>query len=169
MKNGIIVLIALITLGFGANAQNSKLAHVDYMAVIDSLPSKLAADKEIQSFLDEGEKTLMEMQTEYQRALNDYLGKQDSLSAIMKELKEKQLMEQQEIIRIKNESLQQDLQVLNDRAYKPIEDKLKKAIAIVAERHGIVYVLESSSLLYIGEGKDLTKEVKAEMMKMEGK
>lgn len=151
---------------FGANAQ-AKLAHVDYLAVIDSLPSKQTADKEIQQFLDEGEKTLQEMQAEYQKSLDEYLAQQDSLSDIMRQLKEKQLMEQQEILRIKSESLQQDLQILNDRAYKPIEDNLKKAIKVVAEKHGVTYVMEASTLLYIGEGKDLTDEVRQEMMKYE--
>lgn len=167
MKKSIILIIAVIMLGsFGANAQ-AKLAHVDYLAVIDSLPSKQTADKEIQQFLDEGEKTLQEMQAEYQKSLDEYLAQQDSLSDIMRQLKEKQLMEQQEILRIKSESLQQDLQILNDRAYKPIEDNLKKAIKVVAEKHGVTYVMEASTLLYIGEGKDLTDEVRQEMMKYE--
>ena len=107
------------------------------------------------------------MQNEYQKQLEDYMSKKDSMSDIMMQLKEKRLLEQQQMIQKKSEDLQNDLQVLNERAYKPIEDNLKKAIAVVAKKYEITYVFDESNLMYIGDGIDLTKEVKAEMLRME--
>ncbi len=168
MKKGIVVLVLMSVFGgFSSLAQHLKVAHINYLSIVDSLPSKKRADKDIEVFLKDGEKMLADMQAEYQKSLDIYLATADSLSPIIKELKEKQLMEQQQIIQIKSESLQTDLQILNERAYKPIEDKLKKAIAVVAAKYEVTYVLEESNLMYVGTGLDLTGEVRLEMMKTE--
>jgi Skp family chaperone for outer membrane proteins len=167
MKNGIVLLMFVLFAGGVSSQTHLKLAHVDYMKVIDSLPSKISADKDIEAFLQNGERTLTEMQEAYLAAVDTFQAKRSTMSEIMIELTEKQLAEQQQILQIKSESLQNDLQILNERAYKPIEEKLKKAIATVAEKHGVTYVLEASNLLYIGQSLDLTAEVRAEMLRLD--
>jgi len=167
MKNGVFLLMFVLFAG-GANTQTHlKLAHIDYMKVIDSLPSKLSADRDIEAFLQTGERTLTEMQEAYLAAADTFEAKRATMSDIMIELTMKQLTEQQQILQMKSESLQSDLQILNERAYKPIEEKLKKAIATVAEKHGVTYVLEASNILYIGQSLDLTMEVRTEMLRLD--
>ncbi|MBK9190054.1 MAG: hypothetical protein IPM77_00380 [Crocinitomicaceae bacterium] len=73
-------------------------------------------------FLKQGEKTIVEMETALQNDYDTYMSEKETLSDVMQELREKQLMEQQQIIELKKQSLQQDLEILNDRLYKPIED-----------------------------------------------
>ena len=167
MRN-IFLIATLFTLcAFNTNAQDAKLAHVDYLDVIDSLPSKLTADREIQKFLDDGQKTITDMELELENQINVYLAEKEALSAIMQELREKQIQEQSQIIEIKRQNLQQDLDILNARMYNPIEENLKKAIDIVAEKHNVTYVIDKSMLLYVNGGLDLTDEVEAAMLKME--
>lgn len=167
MIKKIIIVIAIFGLGiFGATAQTTKFGHVDYVKVLDSIPAKIAADKTIQDFLEEGQKTIAEMQANFEEEYNKYMITQDSLSPIIREMKEKNLMEQQQLVQYKQESLQQDLQILNDRLYKPIEDGLTKAIEIIAKKHKVTYVLETNSILYVSGGLDLTKEVKTELIRI---
>ncbi len=170
MKRIVIVLITIFTLSASnSNAQNAKIAYMDYLAVIDSLPSKLKADNEIKSFYDIGQKTILQMTEQLELAIIDFQGARDTSPDIIVEIRMKQLNEQQELIRYKSESLEQDLNILNDRLYKPIEINLDKAIAIVAERHKITYILEVNSLLYFdpATAMNVTDEIKAEMMKFE--
>lgn len=167
-------LFAAATLMLGlfsltSNAQQVKFAHIDYLKVVDSLPTMMEADKQVEMFLKAGEKTILEMETALQADYDAYMVEKPTLSDVMQELREKQLMEQQQIIEMKKQSLQQDLEILNDRLYKPIEDNLVKAIETVATKHGITYMLEKNSMLYTSPtgGLDLTKEVKAELIRLE--
>ena len=83
-------------------------------------------------------------------------------------MKEKKFLERQQEIAYKQQQLEQDLQTLYTRLFTPIQDRLDKAVAVVAEKEGIVYVLEKTQLLYTGAGGvDLTAQVREEMIKSE--
>jgi Skp family chaperone for outer membrane proteins len=167
MKKLIIIAIAIFGLGITSVSAQTKFGHVDYVKVLDSLPTKLNADREIQNFLEDGQKTIVEMQASFEGEYNKYLDEKDSLSSFLQEMKEKNLMEQQQLIQYKTESLESDLQILNDRLYKPLEENLNKAVKIVADKYNLNYVLELNQLLYVNGGKDLTQEVKTELRKLE--
>jgi Skp family chaperone for outer membrane proteins len=167
MKKLIVGLVAVLTLGaFNASAQNGKIAHIDYLAVTDSLPSKIKADKEIEAYVKEEQAILKELETQFQRDYEIYLNDRENLSKVMQGMREESLGQRQQDIQIKTQKLQQDVQTLSGRLYKPIEDNLNKAVEIVAKKHNIAYVLDKGQTLYAG-GQDLTDEVTAEMLKME--
>ncbi len=170
MKKLILAIAIIFTFGaFNSNAQNVKIAYVDYLEVIDSLPSKLAADKQIEAFLMEGRKIIEEMQLQLEADAIALEGAKDSLDPFIYEMKYKNLLEQNEIIAYKNQSLEQDLQILNERLYTPIEENLTLAIENVAKKHKVTYILEANSLLYFDKetALDLTDEVEAEMLRLE--
>jgi outer membrane protein len=165
MKKIVAVIVAIFTLGsFGANAQ--KIGHIDYLMVVDSLPSKIQADQEIQKFYEDGQATVQDLTIALERAYKKYQAEEPTLSKTLKEVRMKGLQEQEEILNIKTQSLQQDLQTLQQKSYAPIEENLTKAIEIVAKRNGMLYILEKSQVMFAG-GTDLTEEVKKEMMKFE--
>ncbi len=78
-------------------------------------------------------------------------------------------MEQQQLIQYKTESLQTDLEVLNNRLYEPLEKNLSLAVETIAKKHKLDYVLEVNSLLYFNKenGFNLTEEVKTELIRLE--
>ncbi len=164
-------LFLAITLLLGLNAVyaqgNLKFAIVDYQKIVDSLPSKIQADAEMKAFIEEGSKTIEELQTILEREYTEYAEGADTLSKFQKERIEKDLREQQEIIQLKQQSLQQDLEVYNDRFYTPIEENFKKAVKIVSTKHKLNYVMEKSTLLYSNGGMDITAEVKTELLRLE--
>jgi len=165
-----LLIIAIAIFGFGvfnSQAQTSKIGHVDYAKVLDSLPTKIKADADLQVYLADGQKTVADMQAQLEKDYQTYMSEQEILSPLIKEMKEKALQEQQQLLQYKQESLEADLKVLNQRLYKPLEDNLTKAVKTVADKHKLNYILEASSLLYVNGGIDLTKEVKAEILKLE--
>lgn len=165
-----LLIIAIAIFGFGvfnSQAQTAKLGHVDYAKVLDSLPTKVAADADIQTFLADGQKTIADMQAQLEKDYGVYMAEQEGLSPLIREMKEKSLQEQQQLLQYKQESLEADLKVLNERLYKPLEKNLSKAVKAVADKNKLNYILEASSLLYVNGGLDLTQEVKAELRKLE--
>lgn len=169
MKKIIFILLAVISsLSFQANAQsNLRIGHIDYEKLLENLPSKLQADKEFEAIVNDGQKEIEELQIALEDSYEKYMAAKDSLSPIVQEMREKKLMEQQQIIQMKSQSLQSDIEILTTRFYAPIEDNVKKAVAIVAKKHNLNYVLETTSLLYSEGGFDITEEVKIELIKLE--
>jgi Skp family chaperone for outer membrane proteins len=165
MKKGIIILMAVLSMGTLTFAQ--KLAHVDYVEVTDSLPSMRSANKQLEDYYTEQAQIIQDMQEALETDYATYLGQKDSLNEIFIEMKEEKFVERQQEIAYKQQALEQDLQKLNQRLFQPIQDRLTAAVKVVADRHGVTYVLEASQILYVGDGKDLTDEVKAEMLKTE--
>jgi len=154
-----------LTAAFAQN--NLKFAHVDYAKVVDSLPSKMAADKEMKTFIDDSQKTLQELQTLLERDYQNYMAAKDTLSKISQEIKERKLTEQQMDLQKKQERTQQDLEIYNERLYTPIEKSFTKAVKTVSQKYKLNYVFETSSLLYLDGGMDISAEVKAEIIRLE--
>ena len=165
-----LLIIAIAIFGFGvfnSSAQTSKIGHVDYAKVLEDLPTKIKADADLQVYLADGQKTVADMQAQLEKDYAAYMAEQADLSPLIKEMKEKALQEQQQLLQYKQESLENDLKILNERLYKPLEENLSKAVKTVADIHKLNYILEASSLLYVNGGIDLTKEVKTELLKLE--
>ena len=165
-----LLIIAIAIFGFGtfnSTAQNVKIGHVDYAKVLDSLPTKIQADRDLQIALTDGQKTVADMQAQLEKDYQAYMAEQADLSPLIKEMKEKSLQEQQQLLQYKQETLENDLKILNKRLYEPLEKNLTEAVKTVADKNKLNYILEASSLLYVNGGMDLTKEVKAELKKLE--
>lgn len=167
MKKIFLALTVTFSLSSILAQANLKFGHVNYTEVTDSIPSKLAADKEMQQFITDGQNTIQELQTMLQRDYQAYMGGRDTLSPLSQEIKEKNLTEQQAILENKQTTLQSDLEVYDSRLYKPIEKNFKKAVKVVSQSHKLNYVFEEGSLLYLDGGLDITEEVKTELIKLE--
>ncbi|MBN4072667.1 OmpH family outer membrane protein [Crocinitomix catalasitica] len=164
-RKGIIILIAVLTFGPVTFAQ--KLGHVNIQSVTDSLASMQEANKALESHRTEQTKIIEEMGKALEADYTKYLAEKDSLNSVIQKFREDKFFERQQEIQFKQQQLEQDLQTLYSRLFTPIQERLDKAVKIVAEKNGVVYVLEASQLIYVGEGLDLTKEVRAEMIKLE--
>ena len=165
-----LLIIAIAIFGFGvfnSQAQSVKIGHVDYVKVLDSLPTKMQADSDMQIFLADGQKTIADMEAQLQNDYEVYMTEQETLSPLIREMKEKAIQEQQQLLQYKKESLEADLKILNERLYTPLEANLTKAVKLIADKNKLTYVLEASGLLYVNGGLDLTKEVKTELKKLE--
>lgn len=167
MKKGIILFITV--LAFVPMSFAQKVGHVDLQAVTDSLPSMKDANKELEDYQAEQTKVLEDMAKALENDYQVFMQERDSLSPIIVGMKEENFMKRQQEIAFKQQQLEQDLQTLYTRLFTPIQSRLDKAVAIVAEKEGVVYVLEKTQLLYAGSGGiNLTAQVREEMRKSEG-
>ena len=163
-----IFLVLSLIIGATTFAQsNLKFAHFNYEKVSDSLPTVMAAQKELENLQGELKSILDELETEFNDSQILFERQVDSLSPMLREIKEKALQEQYQTILLKQEEYSQKYQTRVTELMQPIEDNLKKAIKIVAEKNKLNYVFEESTLMYVNGGIDLTSQVKAELINLE--
>lgn len=177
LKKTVLSVIAVLTLTFfSSTAQGQlKIGFVDYVKAMDSIPSYLDAIKTLEYYVQSSQKTLEDMAIELERKVQDYERSKDSLPEIIREMNYKNLEEQNQILMYKEQSFQQDLEIMKEKLLVPIDKSLKKAIEIVAVRNKVTYVLQydpeygSTGLLYVDKATalDLTNEVRAELILIE--
>ncbi len=171
MKKIIIALVALFTMGtFSADAQ--KIGHLDYIAVMDSLETYKTALKKSEELTVSFEETMLSLQTEYETKLRDYQENINTLPAIIKQTRERELGDIQLLSEQLQAEYQQGLQTIQERYYVPLEKWLKQAVAIVGKARSLDYVLyydEESSIFWVNpeRGVNVTNEVITEMLKLE--
>lgn len=161
---------------FSSTAQGQlKIGYVDYAKAMDSIPTYLKAISTLETFVQSSQKTLEDMAIELERAVKEYEETKATMEPIIQEMKMKNLEEQNQILMYKEQSFQQDLEVLKEKLLVPIDKSLKKAIEIVAARNKVTYVLQydpeygSTGLLYVDKATalDLTNEVRTELIRIE--
>ena len=169
MKKLIFAIIAVFTLSANISIaqENHFFAHVNSAMVLDSIQSyrdlvkeEQLINKEAQQQYEVLQKKLYNLQPDEPAldTLTDF-----EISMIQGDMQKIQ-MDMQNL----EAYTQKQLQVLQERLMK-LMDMYREAVKIVAEKHGVTYVLDSESqVLYAGpKGKDLTKEVREELTRMD--
>jgi outer membrane protein len=142
-------LIAIIVFSAGTvSAQTLKFAHIDSQALIEAMPETAAARKSLDEQTNGLEKQLGDLQKEFQTKLADYTQKMDSLTDLVKQAKEEDLQGLQQRIQTFNNNAQQKLQQKQAELMQPILEKARQAIEEVAKAQGVIYVFDSSAVLY---------------------
>jgi outer membrane protein len=177
LKKTVLSVIAVLTLAFfSSTAQGQlKIGYVDYVRAMDSIPTYLKAINTLESYVQSSQKTLEDMAIELERAVKEFEDTKATMEPIILEMKMKNLEEQNQILMYKEQSFQQDLEIMKEKLLVPIDKSLKKAIEIVAVRNKVTYVLQydpeygSTGLLYVDKATalDLTNEVRAELIRIE--
>lgn len=172
----ILTILALSLVSNQAQAQ-LKIGYIDYSRIMDedSIPTYRDAIKTLEYYVQSSQKTLEDMAIELERKVMDFERRKDSLPPIIRDLEYKNLEEQNQILMYKEQSLQNDLEIMKEKLLVPIEKSLKKAIEVVAVRYKVTYVLQydpeygSTGLLYVDKSTalDLTNEVKKELIVIE--
>lgn len=161
MKN--VLLGLFVVIGFSTFAQ-TKIGHVDSQKLLDTLPSRKEAIRKLDSMKLAGMEELKIMDADFQKAYQDYLPKQGSMSPAERQIVEGRLMQKQQMLEATQASLEEGLQLRSEELNKPILDNVQKAIDIVAERNKLNYVLDVSATMYWKKGIDITNEVITELL-----
>lgn len=161
MKN--VLLGLFVVIGFSTLAQ-TKIGHVDSQKLLDTLPSRKEAIRKLDSMKLAGMEELKIMDADFQKAYQDYLPKQGSMSPAERQIVEGRLMQKQQMLEATQASLEEGLQLRSEELNKPILDNVQKAIDIVAERNKLNYVLDVSATMYSKKGIDITNEVITELL-----
>lgn len=162
-----LLFILLVVIGASTVSAQTKIAHINSQDVLDTMPSRKQAIKEIQAFQREGMAELQELEEQLRKLYNEYEAAQKAgESPLMMEMKAKKIQAKEQAYQERQGTLEQDLQILQQRYNEPILQRVQEGVKIVAERKKINYVLDLSTTLF-ASGEDITKEVIVEVIRLE--
>ena len=165
MKKLIVGLFAVMSMGM--SFAQSRIAHVNSQTILDTMPSRKDAIKQITKFQADGTTELQEMQKQLQTLYTEYDAAQKANeSPLMLEMKAKKIQAKEQSYQDRQQALDQDLQVIQGRLNEPILKMVQDGVKIVAERKKLNYVIDVSTTLY-ASGEDITNEVAIEVLKLE--
>jgi outer membrane protein len=169
MKNLVkSIAIVALTVGTISLAKAQKIAHISLDSLITTMSESKTAQEVAQKYLKDLENQVATMDTELQAKYADYMKNKDSYSALVSSTKETELQDLNKRIEDFKASAQQDYQRKYGELSKPIYDKAKKAIDLVAKENGFRYVLDTSTgnILYTEPGDDILQLVKKKLETM---
>lgn len=167
MRKQFTIFLFLLTtaLGNGVFAQ-SKIAHVNARTVVDTIPSRKKALKEIQEITKQSEAELHDLDQQLQKAYNDYMSNKAEQSATVNQYEESRIQKMQQNLQDRQQELDANIQklnmALNESTYKLVKD----AVQTIASKKGLLYVIDQEAALFSG-GTDVTSEVIAEVLKLD--
>jgi outer membrane protein len=160
----VILLITIVSVGT-AFSQNS-IAHLNSQRVLDTMPSRKAAMKEVENF---EKRAIQELQETQQKLQQDYAKLQQekaTMSPTAFKFEEDRLNKKAQDFQQRQQELDQQIQILSQDLNQPILERLQKAVDVVSKAEKLDYVIDESSLLY-SKGRDITDKVIVEVLKLE--
>lgn len=167
MKKTLLIALVVLLSSSAVSAQ-SNLAHVNTQKVLDTMPSRKAAMKELENFERRAVNELQETQEKLQRDFQKLQSEKATMSPTAYKFEENRLMKKSQEFQQRQQELDQQVQILSQELNEPILDRIQDAIEVVSKAEKIDYVLDESGLLY-SKGKDITNKVIVEVMKVEEK
>ncbi|TNE53787.1 MAG: OmpH family outer membrane protein [Bacteroidetes bacterium] len=165
MKKLMVVLVAVMSMS--TMMAQTKVAHVNSQTLLDSMPSRQSALKQLKEFEAAGVKELQEMEADLQEAYKKYMANQAELSPVMKQYEEEKIQKKQMAMQQREQELQQQIGNLSNDLNEPILKRVQEAVKIVAERKKIGYVIDESTTLYFSGGMDITNDVMKELIRLD--
>jgi outer membrane protein len=169
MKNffKLIALALVLVVGQQSMAQKQyKFGHIDSKQLLEAMPERVAAEKEMEGFAKQLEDNALALQTEFERKYNDYVAQMDSLTPIIRQDKETELAGMQQRIQTFSQQAQQEMMNKENQLLQPIIEKARKAIKDVADENGYTYVFDVSTgaiVHFADDSDDLLPLVKAKL------
>jgi len=160
----LILLMAVTT--FGAAYSQSSMAHVNTQKVLDTMPSRKNAMKELDKFENRAVKELQETQQKLQGDYTKLQQEKPTMSPTAYKFEEERLMRKSQEFQTRQQELDEQIQILSQELNAPILERVQTAVKKVSKQDKVDYVIDESSLLYSG-GKDITKLVIEEVLRLE--
>ena len=157
--------IALFVMSGVAQAQ-VKIAHVNTAEILDAMPDKAKAEKDLEKYYGELQSQLETMAKEYQAKMQDYEANQATRSNLVKQSKEKEIIDIQNRIQQFQANAEGEFEKKRAELLSPILEKIQNAINAVGKEKGYTYVLDlaTGATVFVGDDAvDATKDVKGKL------
>lgn len=158
--------VALFAMNGFANAQTLKIAHVNTSEIMNDMPERPKAEKDLEKYYNELQEQLKVMYTEYQTKLDDYNSNVQTMSNLVKQSKEKELVDLENRISAFQANAENDFDAKRAELLQPLLEKIQNAINTVGKEKGYTYILDlaTGAAVYVGtDAVDITKDVKAKL------
>ena len=157
--------VSLFVLSGVANAQ-MKIAYVNSAEILESMPESAKVKTNLEAYYNELQAQLQTMLTEYSNKVQDYEANQASLSNLVKQSKEKEIVDLESRISAFQANAETEFEQKRAELLAPLLDKIQKAIDAVGKEKGFTYILDvaTGTTVFIGDGAvDVTKDVKGKL------
>src|ERR1035437_3395599 len=134
------LMIVIALAGQSAMAQNLKFGHINSDELIQSMPEYDSATVKLEKFRKELVNALELMSVELNTKNDAYQKESKSLSDIVKQTKEQELIDMNKRIQDFQTNAQTQLQNKQTEVFQPIYAKVDKAIKDVGKENGFFYV-----------------------------
>ena len=151
MKKSLVILAALL-ISLAANAQ--KFGYVNTQELFMQMPELKDVQARMDSLNKQYENLLMTMQEEYQKKLQDYQQKQNTLPDAMRQIQEEELYSMQQRLQTTYQTAQQDVEQKRGEYLKPINERMTKAIQEVGAANNYTYIFDAAVAVYIAQDAD---------------
>lgn len=169
MRNVIkIFVVAALVIAGSMNVQaqsKAKFGHVDFAALYALVPGQDTVKVLYESYAKDIQNQFTAMQGEYENKLMDYQQNSATMSDIIRETKEKEIMDLQSRIEAFQYSAQEKLANKESELTAPLIERARKAVEDVAKENGYTYIFNSTEglLLYAEPSDDIMPMVKKKL------
>ncbi len=160
------LFVALFAMNGFVSAQTIKIAHVNTNEVMNAMPGKAKAEKDLEKYYGELQDQLKAMATEYQTKMQDYQANIEAMSNLVKQSKEKEIVDLESRIQQFQANAEGEFEKKRGELLAPLLDKIQKAINDVGKEKGYTYIIDvaTGTAVYIGtDAVDVTPNVKAKL------
>jgi len=159
-----LVLISCLVGSAALQAQNN-LGYLNSMEIIYLMPEMKEVQKKLTDHSTELQEEFKKMADGFQKLQADYKANAAKWSETIRQLKEEEVIQEQQKIQRAQEAFQQDLQEKERLLFEPLLVKADSAIKLVAKEKSLQYVFDTSknALLYAEENGDISKFVKMKL------
>ena len=153
MKNLFFIVSAFLITASVINAQPNKFGYINTSQLLNIMPESKEADSQIRLEVEELGEELENLNVEYQNKLQKFVEEQESLTTVVRQLRERELVELQTRMQEFQTGAQESMQQRRAELLQPIFDKIDKAISEVAREKGYYFVfdIERSGILYFDD------------------
>lgn len=163
----IVIVLAIISFAGSASAQKAqKIGHIDFLKLYQAIPGQDTVKAKYEKYQKELSEEFNKMQAEYSAKVDELQKSEATLSNIVKQTKQKEVIDIQQRLEAFQQSAQQGLQQKEAELTAPIIARAKKAISDVAKENGFTYIVnsvEGGALLYSDGGDDIMPLVKKKL------
>ena len=168
MKNlaKILSIIVLSAVTISASAQKvQKIGHIEFAKVLEQMPGQDTVKTVMEKYVKSLQEQLATMQSELEAKGADYQKNVATMSAIIKQTKEKEITDLQGRIEAFQQTAQQDLTEHQTKLITPFVEKARAAIKEAAKEGNFSYIFNAvdDMVLYSDGGEDIAPLVKKKL------
>lgn len=142
-----------------------KFGHIDSAALLELMPEKAKAEKDLEAFAIPFNDELKKMAAELESKMVAFESTQEGMTKLVRQTKVTEIQDMQSRIQQFQENAQGEISTKEQEVLGPIVEKARKAIDEVANDKGYTYVFDASLgvLLYMKDSNDIMAEVKVKL------
>ena len=158
--------VVLFVMNGYVSAQTMKIAHVNTSEIMNVMPERPQAEQALEAYYNDLQEQLRTMYAEYQTKLQDYQANAETMSNLVKQSKERELVDLESRISAFQGNAEEEFEAKRAELLRPLLERIQNAIDAVGREKNCTYVIDlaTGAAVYVGtDALDITNDVKARL------